>query len=292
MRKVFAIVIGLLLIFTLVSCGPAKTPQPQEPEGPGEQAPQEETLDPITLATTTSTENSGLLGEILPHFEEKYSTKVNVVAVGTGQAMEMGKNGDADVLLVHAEATEIQFVNDGYGVDRHRVMYNDFIIVGPEDDPADLKETAGADAAKALATMSEKQAPFASRGDDSGTHKKELELWKAAGVEPAGDWYKSVGQGMGATLNFASEQEAYTMTDRATYLSMRDDLDLVILVEGDERMFNQYGVIKVNPEKHEGINKKGADKFVEWIISDEILEMISEFGKDEYGQSLFVPNAD
>ena len=145
---------------------------------------------------------------------------------------------------------------------------------------------------KALATISEKKAIFSSRGDDSGTHKKELELWQAAGVEPTGDWYKSVGQGMGATLNFASEQEAYTLTDRATYLSMMDDLDLVILVEGDERMFNQYGVIKVNPEKHEGINKKGADRFVEWIISDEVQQKISEFGKDEYGQSLFVPNAE
>lgn len=289
MKKYYVLTIGLLLIFALVSCGPAETPQPEEP---GEQTPQQEPLGPITLATTTSTENSGLLDDILPHFEEKYNTKVNVVAVGTGQAMEMGKNGDADVLLVHAEATEIEFVNDGYGVDRHRVMYNDFIIVGPEDDPAGLKETAGADAAKALSIISENKVPFASRGDDSGTHKKELELWQAAGIEPEGDWYKSVGQGMGATLNFANEQEAYTMTDRATYLSMSDELDLVILVEGDELMFNQYGVIKVNPEKHTGINKEGADRFVEWIISDEVQQKISDFGKDEYGQSLFVPNAE
>jgi tungstate transport system substrate-binding protein len=289
MKKVFILTIGLLLILTLVSCGTSETPEIETPE---EQTPQAETLDPITLATTTSTENSGLLDEILPHFEERYNTRVNVVAVGTGQAMEMGKNGDADVLLVHAEATEIEFVEDGYGVDRHRVMYNDFVIAGPEDDPAGLKETTGSDAANALDIIKEKQALFSSRGDNSGTHMKELELWQSAGVEPAGDWYKSVGQGMGATLNFASEEKAYVLTDRATYLSMKDNLDLDIAVEGDERMFNQYGVIKVNPEKHDGINKEGADRFVEWILSDEVQDMIAEFGKDKYGQGLFVPNGE
>lgn len=279
MKKILSLGIVLLLMTVIVSCGVTETPEAV-------------TLDPITLATTTSTENSGLLEEILPHFEEMYSTQVKVVAVGTGQAMEMGKNGDADVLLVHAEPTEIQFVKDGHGVDRHRVMYNDFVIVGPEDDPAGLKEAAGSDAALALKTVQSMKVPFSSRGDNSGTHMKELELWQAAGVEPDGDWYKSVGKGMGSTLTFASEEKTYVMTDRATYLSMKDNLDLVILVEGDERMFNQYGVIKVNPEKHEGINKEGADRFVDWILSDEVQDMIAQFGKDKYGQSLFVPNGE
>ncbi len=279
MRKFFVLTATLLFVFVLVSCNTA-------------QKPQSDVLGPITLATTTSTQDSGLLDVILPHFEDKYDTRVDVVAVGTGQAMEMGKNGDADVLLVHAEATEIQFVKDGHGVNRHRVMYNDFIIVGPKEDPAGIKAAAGADAAKALRMMSEQGAIFCSRGDDSGTHKKELELWNAAGVEPVGDWYKSLGQGMGSTLTFADEEEGYVMTDRATYLSMLDNLDLVILVEGDERLYNQYGVIKINPEKHEGLNEKGADLFIEWIISDEVQGMITEFGKDKYGQSLFVPNAD
>lgn len=279
MRKFFVLTATLLIALVLVSCTSSQKPQPGA-------------LGPITLAITTSTQDSGLLDVILPHFEDKYDTRVDVVAVGTGQAMEMGKNGDADVLLVHAEATEIQFVKDGYGVNRHRVMYNDFIIVGPKEDPAGIKDAAGADAAKALRMMSEQGAVFCSRGDDSGTHKKELELWNAAGIEPVGDWYKSLGQGMGSTLTFADEEMGYVMTDRATYLSMIDNLDLVILVEGDERLYNQYGVIKVNPEKHEGLNEKGADLFVEWIISDEVQDMITEFGKDKYGQSLFVPNAD
>jgi tungstate transport system substrate-binding protein len=277
MKKFISTVVLVILVLVMVSC------TGQQPAG-------EEKIEPITLATTTSTENSGLLAYILPDFEAKYNTEVKVVAVGTGQALEMGRNGDADVLLVHAKESELQFVNEGYGIDRHDVMYNDFVIAGPKDDPAGLKEDAGSDAVKALGLIANKQALFTSRGDNSGTHKKEMSLWKAAGVEPSGGWYKSVGKGMGPSLTFASEEGTYILTDRATYLSMKDNLNLVILVEGDNRLFNQYGVIKVNPEKHPGINKKGADKFVEWILSGEVQKMIGEFGKDKFGQSLFVPN--
>jgi tungstate transport system substrate-binding protein len=286
MKRYWSLIVLSILVLVLASC---TARQPVQQKGP-EQPEQTEQIDPITLSTTTSTENSGLLDYILPHFEEKYNTEVKVVAVGTGQALEMGKNGDADVLLVHAKASELEFVEQGYGIDRHDVMYNDFIIVGPAEDPAGIKDAAGSDASAALKLIAEKKATFTSRGDDSGTHKKELELWKAAGIEPAGDWYKSVGQGMGPSLTFASENKAYIMTDRATYLSMLDNLDLEILVEGDPLLFNQYGIIKVNPDKHPGVNIDGADKFVEWILSDEIQNMIAEFGKAEFGQSLFIPN--
>lgn len=282
MKKILSVVLLVVLVLTFVSC--------VKQESAPEQPPQEEPLEPITLATTTSTENSGLLAYILPDFETKYNTEIKVVAVGTGQAMEMGKNGDADVLLVHAKESELEFVAEGYGVDRHEVMYNDFIIVGPPEDPTELKATAGSDAVEALKLIADKQAPFTSRGDNSGTHQKEAALWKEAGIEPSGDWYKSVGKGMGPSLTFADEEKAYILTDRATYLSMKDNLDLAVLVEGDQLLFNQYGVIKVSPERYPGINKRGADKFVEWILSEEVQAKIAEFGKDEFGQSLFIPN--
>lgn len=273
MKRPVSITLLLLLAFSLISCSAGDNAK-----------------DVLILATTTSTENSGLLDHILPHFEEEYGIDVRVVAVGTGQALEMGRKGDADVLLVHARDAELEFVEDGYGVDRHDVMYNDFVIAGPANDPAGLKENAGSDAVKAFSIIAGKEVPFVSRGDNSGTHKKEMKLWKEAGIEPGGEWYKSVGKGMGQSLIFASEEGAYILTDRGTYLSMQDSLELAILVEGDSRLFNQYGVIKVNQEKHHRINKEGADKFVEWLLSPGVQKMIGEFGKDKFGQSLFTPN--
>ncbi len=244
----------------------------------------------IILATTTSTQDSGLLDVILPDFTDKTGIGVDVVAVGTGQAMELGARGDADVLLVHARAREDEFVANGDAPERRDVMYNDFIIVGPASDPAGIKGlTSAADAFKAI---SDSQSPFISRGDDSGTHTKEKAVWKAAGIEPAGDWYQSAGQGMGAVLTMAGEQEAYTLSDRATYLARKaEGLDLEILGEGDKVLFNPYGVLPVSPDKHPAVNFEGAMAFVEWITSPETQAMIGEFGVDTFGQSLFIPDA-
>lgn len=244
----------------------------------------------LILATTTSTENSGLLDFILPDFEKNTGIKVKVVAVGTGQALTMGKDGEADVLLVHAKASEEEFVKEGHGTKRNDVMYNDFVLVGPKDDPAKLKELSSKDIANALKLIKDGGYTFISRGDDSGTHKKELELWKLNNISPEGNWYVSTGQGMGATLQIASEKLGYTLTDRATYLSMKENLELEVIVEGDNKLFNQYGVIPVNPNKNDKINSDGANKFVQWILSEETQKLISEFGKDKFGQSLFIPN--
>lgn len=244
----------------------------------------------LILATTTSTENSGLLAAILPVFEEETGIEVSVVAVGTGAALQMGRDGEADALLVHAKSSEEEFVSNGHGLKRSDVMYNDFVIIGPKDDPARLK-SADSDVVKALVMLSEQQITFISRGDDSGTHKKEKSLWESADIQPEGDWYVSAGQGMGAVIGITDELLGYTMTDRATYLSMMENLDLVILVEGDSILFNQYGVIAVNPEKSERINNKAAEMFIEWILSDKAQELIGEFGKEKFGQPLFIPNA-
>lgn len=244
----------------------------------------------IRCASTTSTQNSGLFDYILPLFEKKTGIKVNVVAVGTGAAFEIGKRGDADVLLVHAKDDELKLVAEGWFVNRHDVMYNDFVIVGPPSDPAGLKGMKSA--ASALKAISEKGSPFASRGDNSGTHKKEKALWKAAGVEPAGQWYMEVGQGMAKTLRIAAEKRAYSLTDRGTYLSMKDkeSLDLDVLLEGDPALFNQYGVMAVNPEKYPHVKYKEAMEFVNWLISKEGQEAIASF-KDASGNQLFYPNA-
>ncbi|MBI9013745.1 MAG: substrate-binding domain-containing protein [Clostridiales bacterium] len=244
----------------------------------------------LILATTTSTENSGLLAAILPVFEEETGIAVDVIAIGTGAALQRGRDGDADVLLVHAKTSEEEFVAEGHGTKRSDVMYNDFVVVGPKDDPAgilDIKD----DVNKAYATILNLEATFISRGDDSGTHKKEKSLWADAGLEPAGDWYVEVGKGMGDTLVMAAEMGAYTMTDRATFLSMRDNLDLQIVFEGAPPLFNQYGVIPVNPDKNDLINHEAANEFAEWLISPETQKLIGEFGVEQFGQPLFIPNA-
>jgi len=247
--------------------------------------------DSIILQSTTSTANSGLYDHILPLFEEETGIRVNVVAVGTGQAIKNARNGDGDVLLVHAKSAEEQFVADGYGVERFDVMYNDFIIVGPPDDPAGI--AGSEDAEVALARIAGAELPFASRGDNSGTHKKEMALWKEAGVDPtaaSGTWYRETGSGMGATLNAAVGMSAYTMTDRGTWISFKNKGDHEILVEGDPNLFNQYGVILVNPEKHPKVNAEAGQAFIDWILSDEGQAAIAGYRLD--GQQLFFPNAE
>ncbi len=240
----------------------------------------------IKMSTTTSTENSGLLYVLLPPFEEKFDVKVDVIAVGTGKALKLGENGDVDIVLVHARAAEDKFVADGYGVNRRDVMYNDFIIVGPETDPAGIK---GKGVVESLKAIFDKNETFASRGDDSGTHKKEKTLWKEAGMEPSGTWYLETGQGMGATLTLANEKQGYTLVDRGTYIAYEDKVDLVILSEGDERLFNPYGIIAVSPAKHAHVKYLYAMALIGWITSAEGQKIIGEFKKG--GKVLFCPNA-
>ena len=244
----------------------------------------------LILATTTSTQDSGLLDVLVPAFEDQSDYDVKVIAVGTGQAMEMGSRGDADVLLVHAPSSEEQFVADGNGVNRKLVMHNDFIIVGPADDPAGVAGTD--DALAALQAIADSESPFISRGDDSGTHKLELSLWDDLGVEPAGEsWYEQSGQGMGATLQIAGQKGGYTISDRATYLAQQDTLELDLLFEGDAKLLNIYHVMQVNPDRFDGLNAGGAEAFVEFMVSDEAQQIIGEFGVEEFGQQLFVPDA-
>ncbi len=240
----------------------------------------------IKMSTTTSTENSGLLYALLPPFEEKFDVKVDVIAVGTGKALKLGENGDVDIVLVHAREAEDKFVADGYGVNRRDVMYNDFIIVGPEIEPAGIK---GKIAVESLKAISDKNETFVSRGDDSGTHKKEKALWKEAGTEPSGTWYLETGQGMGATLTIANEKQGYTLVDRGTYIAYEDKVNLVILSEGDERLFNPYGIIAVSPAKHAHVKYLYAMALIGWITSVEGQKIIGDFKKD--GKVLFHPSA-
>lgn len=244
----------------------------------------------ILLQSTTSTANSGLYDAILPLFSNKTGIKVHVVAVGTGQAIKNARNGDGDVLLVHARSAEEKFVAEGYGVQRFDVMYNDFIIVGPAADPARIAGIR--DATTALQQIAQSEARFASRGDNSGTHKKEMSLWKSAGIDPtaaSGAWYRETGSGMGATLNAAVGMDAYALTDRGTWISFKNKGDFQILVEGDANLFNQYGVILVNPEKHPHVKADAGQAFIDWILSDAGQSAIASYTLE--GQQLFFPNA-
>ena len=244
----------------------------------------------IVVASTTSTQDSGLFEYLLPIFTKKTGIAVKVVAQGTGQALDTGRRGDADVVFVHAKAQEEKFLSEGQGVKRFPVMYNDFVLIGPKSDPAGIKGTK--DIAKALQTIKEKQASFISRGDRSGTHSAELKLWKDAGIDiekDKGPWYKAIGQGMGAALNTAGAGNAYVLSDRGTWIHFKNKGDLQILVEGDKRMFNQYGVMLVNPEKHPSVKKEYGQQFIDWLVSPEGQKAIADYKIN--GEQLFYPNA-
>lgn len=244
----------------------------------------------ITVASTTSTEDSGLFGSILPKFTAKTGIEVRVVAKGTGQAIDIAKRGDADVLFVHHKPSEEKFVAEGFSTVRKPVMYNDFVMVGPASDPAGIK--GGKDVAASLARIAQAKAPFVSRGDDSGTHKAELALWKTASLEPAkteGGWYRSIGQGMGPTLNTAAAMNGYTLTDRGTWLNFKNRGPLTVLVEGDKRLFNQYGVMLVNPATFGHVKAADGQAFVDWLVSTEGQKAIADYTIN--GEQLFFPNA-
>ena len=275
------ILVALLMASIFVGC------TKKENDNNAAKEPKQESVS-ITLATTTSTEDSGLLTELLPVFERDSNIKVKVIAVGTGQAIELGQRGDADVLLVHARKAEDEFMSAGFGKVRKDVMYNDFIIVGPESDPAGIK---GLKIGEALTKISISKANFMSRGDDSGTHKKEVGLWENLGIETKGDWYQEVGQGMGATLQIADEKQGYTLTDRATYLAQKKNFQLEIMNEGDPALLNPYGVIAVNPDKFNHVKYDEAMKFIEFLTSEKGQDLIGKFGVDKFGQQLFIPDA-
>jgi tungstate transport system substrate-binding protein len=244
----------------------------------------------IVVASTTSTQDSGLFDYILPLFEKEAGIDVKIVAQGTGQALDTGRRGDADVVFVHAKAQEEEFIQEGFGVKRSDVMYNDFVLIGPKSDPAGVSGTT--DIAAALVEIEAKEASFVSRGDRSGTHSAELRLWKDAGVDietAKGPWYKDIGQGMGAALNSASAMDAYVLSDRGTWLSFKNRGDLVIVVEGDKRLFNQYGVMLVNPEKYPDVKAEAGQIFIDWLIAPEGQKAIGAYKID--GQQLFFPNA-
>jgi tungstate transport system substrate-binding protein len=244
----------------------------------------------IVVASTTSTQDSGIFGHILPLFEAKTGIQVKVIAQGTGQALDTGRRGDADVVFVHAKAAEEKFLSDGFGVKRFPVMYNDFVLVGPKSDPAGIAGTK--DIVAALTTLKARQIPFVSRGDRSGTHQAELALWKIAGIDIAdekGPWYREIGQGMGATLNTAGAMGAYTISDRGTWISFKNKGDFIVAVEGDKRLFNQYGVMLVNPQRHSNVKQELGQQFIDWLISAEGQTAIGGYKID--GQQLFYPNA-
>ena len=270
MKKLLAVLLVLTMIFALAACG-----------GTGENENKV-----IRMSTTTSVNDSGLLPYLLPVFEKASGYTVEVQSAGTGAAIQKAVDGNADLILVHAKASEETFVNDGYGVERIPFMYNYFVVVGPEDDPAGIKDSKNAN--EAFTKIAEAEAEFVSRGDESGTHKAELKIWGEAVPDAEKDaWYINAGKGMGDCLNMASEKGAYCLTDKATFLSMKENLDLeIILAEGDD-MKNTYSVIECNPEKLSGINTEGAKALIEWLTGDEASALIAEYGKEQYGEALF-----
>ncbi|WP_057763521.1 substrate-binding domain-containing protein [Cytobacillus praedii] len=283
LKQIFSLSMIAMLIFMMTACSNST----DETASKQEQPKAAEEVKDLILATTTSTQDSGLLDVLIPMFEEESNTNVKTIAVGTGQALEMGTKGEADVLLVHAPASEQELVDSGDAVNRKRVMYNDFILVGPANDPAGIK---GMEVGEAFQKLFNDGAVFISRGDDSGTHKKELDIWKSHEITPGDNaGYAETGQGMGNTLQVAAEKQGYVITDRATYLAQKENLDLEILVEGDEDLLNIYHVMQVNPEKHDKVYSEGAEEFVEFMINEETQKVIEEFGQEEYGEPLFFP---
>jgi len=267
--RVTALVVALLLAAAIYGCGGGS--------------------NELILATTTSTQDSGLLDVLIPQFEKEHDYKVKTIAVGSGEALRLAGEGEADVVLAHSPKAEEDFMAAGNGESRLVVMHNDFVIVGPAGDPAGIKgATNAADAFKKIAAS---EALFLSRGDQSGTNTKELALWTSAGIQPGGTWYQETGSGMGATLNVASDKQGYTLSDRGTYLAQKKNLALDLLVEGDKALFNQYHVIVVDPKKHSNVNAQGARAFASWITSSEVQNTIGEFGVKDYGQQLFIPDA-
>ncbi len=276
MKKLLAVLISLMLIFTLAACG-------GNTDDDGTKTPENPV---IRMSTTTSVNDSGLLPYLLPAFEAATGYTVEVQSAGTGAAIQKAKDGNADLILVHAKASEEEFIAEGYGVERIPFMYNYFVVVGPEADPAAIKDSESA--AAAFAKIADAEAPFVSRGDDSGTHKAELKIWGEAVPDSAeDDWYISAGQGMGACLTMASEKAAYCLTDKATFLSNKADLDLDIILAEGEDMKNTYSLIECNPEKLEGVNTEGAKALIEWMTGDEASALIAKYGEEEYGSPLF-----
>ena len=243
--------------------------------------------DILRMSTTTSTENSGLLRVLNPLFEKKYDIRLDVIAVGTGKALRLGESGDVDVIFVHAPVAELEFIEQGYGVDRKAVMHNDFVLIGPKSNPAGIDSTQSIQSA--LQLVAESQSAFVSRGDDSGTHKKEKSLWQLANINPAGSWYFSVGQGMGAVLKISDEKQAYTLTDRGTYIALKDKIDLVIVNEGDRFLFNPYHIIAVNPAKHKHVRYDLAKKYIDFVTGIEGQALIGAYKKQS--EQLFYPDA-
>ena len=291
-RKLLSIFIALAMVFSaaglLAGCGGSD-------EGSADDAAKEPETKTLRLATTTSTKDSGLLDVLLPEFEKETGYKVSVASVGSGEAMALGEQGEADVLLVHSPAAEKEYVDGGHADadGRMDVMYNDFVVLGPKADPEGIEKASKEDAIATFKTINDKKLTFISRADDSGTHKKELSIWESAKLEPKGKWYVEAAAGMGDVITMTDEKEGYTLSDRATWLNVGKDTDLKILCEKDPSgvLNNQYGVICVNPDKNENINKDGAKAFQNWIVSEETQKLIGEYGAEEYGEALFVPNA-